>query len=80
MTLEIFNSTKWAQAKKSPPLQMAHRRYLRSAPCLFSDQVKDPCACVGKGIAPGHRHNLQEKRVQLLPQRILFPQKAWLKG
>ena len=29
----VTNSTKCIQAKKSPPLQMAHRRYLRSGPC-----------------------------------------------
>ena len=32
-TFEIFHFPKWVQAKKSPPLQMAHRRYLRSGPC-----------------------------------------------
>ena len=37
--LEIFNSTKWVQAKKCPPLQMAHCRDLRSRPCCMKSAL-----------------------------------------
>ena len=35
LSLEIFYFTKLLQAKKSPSLRLARRRYLRSGPCFF---------------------------------------------